>query len=45
MKKYEGNLTITKNNAAQYAELEEVTGYLEISADAQLPVLTSEDGE
>ncbi len=39
--KYEGNLIITDENKNDFAELTEVTGWLEIYADAQLPALTS----
>lgn len=42
---HQGDLTIsTKAQAKQYADVEEVTGYLDISADAQLPVLASVGG-
>ena len=38
---HHGNLTITKHNAADFAALTSVGGYLYIDADAQLPALTS----
>ncbi len=42
---HHGNLVIrTKADAARYANVEEVTGYLDIRADAQLPVLASVGG-
>ena len=43
--KYEGNLIITTGNASDFSELVEVTGYLEINADAQLPKLTKAHGK
>ena len=39
--KHIGNLTITKQNADDFKALEEVTGWLDISADSNLPALTS----
>ena len=42
--KHIGDLTITKRNAASVAHITEVTGYLDISAEASLPVLTSVGG-
>ena len=45
MTKHIGDLRIYhKADAAKYAGIEDVTGYLYISADAQLPVLTSVGG-
>ena len=45
MTKHIGDLRIySKGDAAKYASIEEVTGSLYISADAQLPVLTSVGG-
>ena len=42
--KHIGDLIVTKQNAASVAHITEVTGYLSIWADAQLPVLTSVGG-
>ena len=42
--KYEGDLIITATNAGKFLELVEVTGYLEIRADAKLPVLATVGG-
>jgi len=43
--KHIGDLIITTaEQAKSYAHIEEVTGYLDISADAQLPALTSVGG-
>ena len=42
--KHIGDLIVTKKNAASVAYITEVTGYLSIEADAQLPVLTSVGG-
>lgn len=43
--KFNGDLIIrTKAEAEKYAAIEEVTGSLDISADAKLPVLTSAGG-
>ena len=44
-KKHIGNLRIeSKADAKRYADVTEVTGYLDISADASLPVLTTVGG-
>jgi len=42
--KHEGNLIITKYNAADFAALTSVGGDLSVRADAQLPALTSVGG-
>ena len=42
--KYEGDLIITEENKNDFTELTEVTGGLEIYADAQLPVLQTVGG-
>ena len=44
MKTVDGNLIITRKNAAEYAELEMVTGDLYVAADFSAPVLTSVGG-
>jgi hypothetical protein len=44
MKRYEGDLTITKLNRDQFSDLEEVTGYLDVMADFQAPVLATVGG-
>ena len=44
MKTVDGNLIITRENAAEYAELEMVTGDLYVRADFSAPVLTSVGG-
>jgi hypothetical protein len=41
---YQGNLEITKNNAAKYASVTEVTGYLSVYADFKADALTSVGG-
>ena len=42
--KYKGNLIITEENKNDFAELTEVTGWLDINADAQLPALQTVGG-
>ena len=42
--KHNGNLVITDVNAKEFDNLVEVTGYLHIDADAQLPALTTVGG-
>src|SRR6266705_1550887 len=42
--KHSGDLHITRANAGDFLELTEVSGYLYIRADAQLPVLTTVGG-
>jgi len=44
MKTVDGSLIITRKNAAEYAELEMVTGDLYVEADFSAPVLTSVGG-
>jgi len=44
MKTVDGSLIITRENAAEYAELEMVTGNLSVAADFSAPVLTSVGG-
>ena len=45
MKTVDGNLIITRENAAEYAELEMVTSDLYVHADFSAPVLTSVGGD
>ena len=43
--KHQGNLVITSENSASFADLEEVSGSLEISSDAKLDAVDALDGD